>query len=79
MAVSLKLYKYTGETLKVNKTLPTATSLSGDQVDNYNDLLNPSFIVNATGTTVAQYNYAYCSTYKRYYYIDRITWVGGTA
>ena len=79
MAVSLKLYKYAGETLQVNKTLPTATSLSGDQVDNYNDLLNPSFIINVTGTTAAQYNYAYCSTYKRYYYIDRITWVGGTA
>lgn len=77
MAVSLKTYQYSGNTLQVNKTLGTATSYSGDQVDNYEDLLNPSFIINSS--SVPQVNYAYCSTYNRYYYIDRITWVGGTA
>lgn len=78
MALTLNLYQYGGDTYKVNKTLSTPTVLTGEQVDNYNDLLNPSFIINKTGTA-PQYNYCYVASYNRYYWITRTTWVGGTA
>lgn len=79
MALTLKLYQYTGETNKINKTLGTSTDKTGEQVDNYNDLVNPSFIINYTGSTAPQYNYCYIASYNRYYWITRTTWVGGTA
>ena len=79
MGLSLICYNYSSEILKVSKTLPTGTTYTGEQVDNYNDLLNPSFVISHTGTTAPTYNYCYCAAYNRYYWIEKTTWIGGIA
>lgn len=74
---TLNLYKYTGPLNTINKTLPTATKKTGTQVEPPQSVLECDFII--TGTAIPEYNYAYVSTFKRYYFITDCLWLGGNA
>lgn len=74
---TLQLYKYTGPLDTINKTLPTPTKKTGTQVDPPQSVLECDFII--TGTAIPEYNYAYVNTFKRYYFITDVIWLGGNA
>ena len=71
--MTLNLYIFTGPEIKIAKTLPTPTVVSGDRVEGNQDVTAPSFIISSA--SVPNYNYAYVPDLGRYYFIDRVTWI----
>lgn len=73
--MTLKLYHYTGEDERVDKSslLGTATTITGDQWAGDQDVLNPSFIISSN--TAPNYNYAYVTEYGRYYFVSAPIWL----
>lgn len=76
----LRLYNYSDAIKRVNKSsvLPVVyTSLTGDQVEEVQNLSDVEIII--ASSTAPTFNYAYIQEYNRYYFITNITWIGGTA
>ena len=73
--MTVKLYSYTGEENRINKTsyLGTATDVTGDQIEGNQNMLTPSIIISSA--TMPTYNYAYIASYGRYYFIDSVIWI----
>lgn len=73
--MTVKLYNYTGEEERVDKSslLGTATSVSGDHYEGNQSILTPSIIISSA--TMPTYNYAYVTEYARYYFIDGVIWI----
>lgn len=80
MALSITFYNYNDKINKVDKTAAlanTGTTLSGDQLENDQPLTDISVIISSTSAPT--YNYCYVADFKRYYFVNSITWIGGTA
>lgn len=73
--MTLKLYHYTGEDNRVDKTslLGTAITVTGDHYEGNQNILAPSVIISSA--TMPTYNYAYITEYGRYYFIDPPVWI----
>ena len=80
MALTITFYNYNDRINKVDKTaslLNTGTTLSGDQLENDQPLTDISVIIQSTAAPT--YNYCYVADFQRYYFVNVITWIGGTA
>ena len=71
--MTLNLYLFTGSPIKINKTLPTPTVISGDRVEGNQDVTAPSFIISSA--SIPNYNYAYVPDLSRYYFITGVIWI----
>lgn len=71
--MTLNLYLFTGSPIKINKTLPTPTVISGDRVEGNQDVTAPSFIISSA--SIPNFNYAYVPDLSRYYFITGVIWI----
>ena len=71
--MTLNLYTFTGQEIKITKTLPLPVVVSGDRVEGNQDVTAPSFIISSA--TMPTYNYAYVPDLARYYFIERVVWI----
>lgn len=77
--MNITFYNFANADIKVDKTasLINGTVLSGEQIDGVQDLENPAVIIQYN--TTPTFNYCYIPTFGRYYFINKITWLGGKA
>lgn len=75
----LTLYNYNNANNKIDKSgfLTVGTALTGDQIDEQQTLTDVEIIIKSTATPT--FNYCRISEFNRYYFIENITWLGGTA
>lgn len=71
--MTLNLYIFTGPEIKITKTLPTPTVVSGDRVEGNQDVTAPSFIISSA--SLPTYNYAHVPDLGRYYFIEQVIWI----
>lgn len=71
--MTLNLYTFTGQEIKITKTLPTPVVVSGDRVEGNQDVTAPSFIISSA--TMPTYNYAYVPDLARYYFVGQVVWI----
>ena len=71
------LYNYTGEKIRVDKTnyLTNALTITGEVPATNQNVEEPQIYIRQTSEP--QYNYAYISEYHRYYWITDRVWSGG--
>lgn len=76
--MTIKLYKYTGATININKSplLGTPLTITDSHVAGNQDMENPILVISGTGTNAAlDYNYCYIQDWSRYYFIVKRTWL----
>lgn len=71
--MEIKFYKTTSENSRLDKVLTDEKTIQGNCRDTI-DVLNP--IVTVKGY-IKDYNYCYIDAFKRYYYIEPPTMIGG--
>lgn len=67
--IDVNFYTYSGKNNVVNKTLPTATVISGLLYDRFN-VLNPTLTIRTQ--TAFNFNYCYIAALNRYYFVDKV-------
>lgn len=67
--IDVNFYNYSGKNNIVNKSLPTATVISGLLYDRFN-VLNPTLTIRTQ--TTFNYNYCYIAALNRYYFVDKV-------
>lgn len=77
--MTITFYNYANASNKLDKSasLSGGTPITGEQIDSIQDLENPVIVIQSASTPT--YNYCYIPAYNRYYFIQRVTWLGGQA
>ena len=68
MSFSVELKKNSSPSLVVSKNISPVAAVTGTLRDG-TSIVDPHIVVEATASTIAQVNYAYISTFGRYYYV----------
>ena len=68
---TVKLYTVSDDNNKVNKTLGTATELTGVILKETTDVTAPTIRIQST-SNLSGINYCYIERYGRYYFVDKI-------
>lgn len=71
--ITINFYNYDGHPNTVNKELGTPTAIDGNLRQDF-DILRPVLILKKS--PLPDFNYCYVSALGRYYFIDRVTYVG---
>lgn len=79
MSLTITLYNYDDEYKRIDKVAGLSGGLikTGDQLDIGQTMLDLSVVISST--TTPNYNYCRISEFNRYYFINNISWLGGTA
>lgn len=59
----------------INKTFTPLSDPLTCKIKNDTDIINPVFVINSPGTLT--FNYCYCDTFARYYYVNNIEVMNG--
>lgn len=71
--VTINFYNYDGHPNAINKQLGDPTAIDGNLRQDF-DVLHPVLILKKS--PLPDYNYCYISALGRYYFVDRVTYVG---
>lgn len=77
--MNITFYNFANADIMVDKSvsLINGTVLTGEQIDAVQDVENPSVVIQYN--TTPTYNYCYIPAFNRYYFVTRVTWLGGKA
>lgn len=71
------LYTSKSDKKVVNKSLTNDYTIDC-KLKNDCSIINPSLYITSENTNIVDYNYAYIPTFKRYYYVENITFINNT-
>lgn len=72
--MTIKLYKYNGDSRKVNKELNSVQTISNANIISAMNIIDPVIILemDMTFDAIRSFNYLYITELKRYYYVNNI-------
>lgn len=71
--ITINFYSYTGHASTVNKVLGNPTQVDGNLRQDF-DILHP--VITLKQSPLPTFNYCYVSVLGRYYFVDRVEYVG---
>ena len=73
MAFSVQIGRFTGDRRDLNKSLWILGPAKSGTLMNESDVVNPSILINAAATDIADANYMFIEQFERKYFITDIT------